>query len=593
MGGGEFHGPQTDCATFTCPVEPQGACCFADGTCGVVPVSICSYTGGCYQGNGTNCVALDCSAAAYGACCLPNESCIEVTATACAWNGGIFIGASTACTGTDCTLTNLGACWKPVVWTCTVTSPTLCTATGGTFEGVGTTCAATMAPEYRNDIQNPTTLWAPGVGKAMADDMTLGGTARLLTYYDLAVSGSGGGTYTVTAGLYSNCPGNGGTLIAGTNSSWAAIPADDGIYLLQADVSSAPVLLPNTVWMVVTFSSANAGWVLAEQAEVGSTQDKFGQNDPPWACDYWFGGGPGEYAGFWADIQCVLAPEPEGACCHSNNSCTYGTASACTAGSGLYMGDGTTCAGVTCNMSSLGACCDVDTWTCAVTNAAQCAGGGGSFDGVGTACVSACPEYGNDIDPITLSYNAGQPMADDITLAGTARDLVYLEIAVYGGGGGPFDLSLALYDGSPCAGGTQIPGSYVSGTGLPDNGQVLTLTVNYPSPVTLPNTAWMVVEFSTPYAGWIVAEEAETGSTTNYFALATYNPGTQQWQWTCNNQISDPPDNPWAGFWTKLQCVSGGRGVQPPPDAKPRITVTPADWSGPPPRLLKPVDGAP
>lgn len=593
MTGGQFQGPQTDCATFSCPVEPQGACCFADETCSILPASVCAYTGGGYQGDASDCAAVDCSLAARGACCLPNESCQELAPSACAWIGGVHFGAGTDCAEANCSLSEVGACWNPVGWTCSATSLTLCAAAGGTFEGVGTMCATTIAPEYRNDIAEPTTYWAPGIDTAMADDMTLGGTARLLTYYDLAVVGEGGGTFGVTASLYSGCPGAGGALIAGTESAWAEVPADGGVYLVQADLSAVPIVLPETVWMVVSFTSASAGWVLAEAAEVGSTQDLFGQDDPPWMCDYWFGGGPGEYAGFWANIQCIPAPEPEGACCHSNDTCTEGTISSCSATGGLYMGAGTTCASVACDMSSLGACCDVGAWTCTVTTAAACASAGGSFDGVGTACVAACPEYGNDIPEISLSYNAGKPMADDLTLAGTARHLIFLEIAVYGGGGGTFDIDMALYNGSPCSGGTQIPGSLVSGSGLPDNGQVLTLTVNYPTPVLLPDTVWMVVEFSTPYAGWIVAEQAESGSTANYFALATYDPGTQQWVWACDQQIQDPPLNPWAGFWAKLQCVAGGRGPTSPAGTDPVLTVHSPDWVGLPPRLVKLAESVP
>ena len=260
---------------------------------------------------------------------------------------------------------------------------------------------------------------------------------------------------------------------------------------------------------------------------------------------------------------------------------------------GLYMGDYTTCADVTCDMSSLGACCDVAGWTCSITDAAGCAAAGGSFDGLGTSCVSACPEYGNDIGEVTLVYNPGQPMADDLTLAGTARNLAYLEIAVYGGGGGPFDLGMVLYDGSPCDGGQEIPGSYVSGSGLPDNGQVLTLTVSFPVPVPLPDTVWMVLEFSTPNAGWVVAEQAESGTTVDYFGLATFDSGSQQWVWTCDHQVGEPPDNLWAGFWAKLQCVGGRRGIQPPAGTKPVLTVTPMGSTGAPPRLVRPVDGGP
>jgi hypothetical protein len=100
----------------------------------------------------------------------------------------------------------------------------------------------------------------------------------------------------------------------------------------------------------------------------------------------------------------------------------------------------------------------------------------------------------------------------------------------------------------------------------------------------------MVIEFSTPYAGWIVADQAEVGSTGDYFALGTYDPGTQEWQWTCDNQIEDPPNNPWAGFWAKLQCVSGAKAARPPADAKPVLTIGPARKTG---SLPRPVRAAP
>ena len=350
--------------------------------------------------------------------------------------------------------------------------------------------------------------------------------------------------------------------------------------------------IPDTVWMVATFSSNDAGWVVAETAEVGVTDDLFGEDDPPWVCDYWFGGPPNEHAGFYANIQCVEVPEGEGACCQSDETCTEGTVSACAAAGGLYMGDDTTCGTVDCTGLDIGACCDVLDWSCTVMTAADCATAGGSYDGDGTSCGAACPEYQNEIDPASLSYNPGQPMADDLVLAGTARDMAYFEIAVYGGGGGTFDVGTAFYDASPCAGGVQIPGTYVSGTGLPDNGQVLNLTVTFPTPVTLPDDVWLVVEFTTAYAGWIVAEEAEAGYTADHFGLATYNAETEEWEWACDYQIDDPPNDPHAGFWANVQCVEAGAGLRSPTSGEPFMTVTPIDLPRRSVRLISPPNAA-
>jgi hypothetical protein len=577
---GVFEGPLTACATFQCPVETVGACCHTDDTCTEETAVRCAGYGGSYQGDNTTCATAHCTV--RGACCLPTEVCAVITSVACAWQNGTYFGQSTVCTGVDCSLSEVGACYNTTDWTCRITGHGICTALGGTFEGAGTTCTNTMAPEYRNTIANPTTYYSPGANKALGDDMTLAGTARGLTYYDLAVAGTANHAYNVTAALYTNCPGLGGTLIAGTQRTWNGVPGDDSIYLLSADFST-PVRVPDSVWMVVTFSTADSGWVVAEQAETGSTQNIFGQNDPPWACDYWFGPPPADYAGFWADIQCVAIPEAQGACCHTDHTCTQGTIPACTAFAGLFMGEGTTCATVNCASITVGACCDIATWTCTMKSAADCTAAGGSFDGVGTSCTGACPEYRNEINPVTLSYNPGKPMADDLTLAGTARDLIYFEVAVYGGGGGPFDLDVALYNGSPCSGGTILPGTLVSGAGLPD-GQVLNLTVTLPAPVTLPNTVWMVMEFSTAYAGWIVAETAEAGSTANVFGLAAYD--GQQWTWTCNNTV----DGAYAGFWVSLQCIDAGKSARGGTVGAPMLQVTPIATPLESVRLVHPAD---
>ena len=44
---------------------------------------------------------------------------------------------------------------------------------------------------------------------------------------------------------------------------YIAIPDDGGVHLLSADLSTAPATLSTEVWMVVTFSTDLAGWVLA------------------------------------------------------------------------------------------------------------------------------------------------------------------------------------------------------------------------------------------------------------------------------------------------------------------------------------------
>ena len=298
---GTWLGGGTTCATSAC----TGACCFSNGFCLDLTQANCEGAPGTdFRGFGTTCATTDCTPPA-GACCLADESCIDVTEADCATAGGTWQGDDTTCATTDCSLPAFGACCQPADWTCTATGETECLAAGGSFEGDGTTCAATLCPEYRNEIDPATTYYNPGAGSAMGDDITLAGTARNMVYYDLAVYGGGGGAFNVTVSLYTDCPGDGGTLIPDTTATWTAVPDDGYVYTLSADMSGSPITLPNSVWMVATFSTAAAGWVQAGPAELGFTDDIFGQNDPPWGCTFAFSGSPAPYSGFWANIQCI------------------------------------------------------------------------------------------------------------------------------------------------------------------------------------------------------------------------------------------------------------------------------------------------
>jgi hypothetical protein len=164
-----------------------------------------------------------------------------------------------------------------------------------------------MCPEYRNEIDTVASFYSPGAGSAMADDASLAGTARHLVHYDVSVYGGflGGGPFDVTGELYTDCPGDGGTPIPGTAATWTDVPDDGYLYIVSADLSASPVPLPDTVWAVLSFSTGQAGWVLAGPAENGSSGDVFGQDDPPWGCTFSFDGNPPSYAGFWVNLQCT------------------------------------------------------------------------------------------------------------------------------------------------------------------------------------------------------------------------------------------------------------------------------------------------
>src|SRR5262249_49803961 len=145
-----------------------------------------------------------------------------------------------------------------------------------------------------------------------------------------------------------------------------------------------------------------------------------------------------------------------GACCNSfDGACIQISGANCIAAGRSYGGDGSVCGAGSCVPT--GGCCDLNDGTCTVTTEAFCTSNGRIYQGDGTACGQPpCPfgRYKNTVSPIQ-SFVVGGPgmvLADDMTLAGTgARDLVYLDLVVYGNGGGAFDTTVTLWTDCPDA----------------------------------------------------------------------------------------------------------------------------------------------
>ena len=235
-----------------------------------------------------------------GACCDESGICTEGTAAECAGPNQTYQGDGVACADTDCPITSPGACCDPDGLSCTETSRGLCEAAGSFFKGEGTTCDGAMCPAEYSNTSSSLTLYAPGAGVDLGDDMTLAGTARALVYYDLTVFGQAASPFDVDVQLYTACPGAGGTPIAGTAASFTNVSNNTPVVLSQTLNS---ITIPNTVYMVVEFSANNVAWVVGGQAETGSTVDNFGLNQPPWNCGFSFTGST--YAGFRANIICA------------------------------------------------------------------------------------------------------------------------------------------------------------------------------------------------------------------------------------------------------------------------------------------------
>ncbi|HVP10179.1 MAG TPA: S8 family serine peptidase [Phycisphaerae bacterium] len=259
-----------------------------------------------------------------GACCHPHGECSITTVKDCADEfGAVYQGHGTTCDGAQCDPGDWGACCHPDTQTCTESTRENCIwgdpglGDEGLYLGDGTRCATATCPalRYRNVIDPPTTIVPCGEGLQLADDITLeGGEPTGLAYYDVGVSGGTAGFFDVTVGLYTDCPGFGGTLIEGTERTFADNPNYGAPVFLTATFDP-PVYIPNHFWMVATFSDPTCGCFVAERAEVGYTFDVFARNDgtvddPLWVCNYWWGdrlhvespadvGGEGESGKAW------------------------------------------------------------------------------------------------------------------------------------------------------------------------------------------------------------------------------------------------------------------------------------------------------
>lgn len=423
---------------------------------------------------------------------------------------------------------------------------------GAVYHGHGSTCAQTncVITRYNNAIDPLVSYKAAGPGLQLADDITLSGSGPgMLTSYWLLVYGGGGGSFDVTAQLYTGCPGAGGTPIAGTQHTFYGNPDGEPVQLI-ADFDP-PVLIPQNVWMVLTFSNPQAGWFIAEQAEIGYTEDRFGRNDPPWQCWYWHGPS-GPYCGMWAMIECGKVT---GACCLPDQSCIEGTAAECSAVNGVYQGHGTTCAQVNCSPTT-GACCRPN-GTCTQVTQAQCTTLGGTFyPQTNCGAVDCTPErYSNTIGP-PYGYAAPDPgyqLADDMTLAGAGSgNLIHYDVMVCRPSGGSYNVTASLHTGCPPSTGNQIAGTTYSWNNLA-SGMYHTLNADFP-PILISGTVWLRLQFSVVDAGWIVAQQAEIGYTENRFAAAVPS-------WGCTYWFGG---SPWAGFWANLTFGGGPAAPQAP-----------------------------
>ena len=395
---------------------------------------------------------------------------------------------------------------------------------------VGVPPAASAPPPgtqvYSNDRDSIAFFLSPGEGIAIADDLTLTaatgddrGTTEAgcdVIYYDLLVVGGGGGdgvppaTFDVHAELWDADPCAAGVLIPGSAFDWSGVPDDDAVHVLSALLPNT-VAVPPTVWLSVSFSTSDAGWLIAERADVGETGDFFALIDPAnETCgQFRFGPFPFPYAGFWASVRCDLTSDLPGACC-VGESCMEVAEREC---AGAWQGLST---------------------SCPTTAPALGEGGLGASASDPNPCAPTFRVYENDFVtgaffPLELGTRAG----DDLMLdqGNTPCDFARYEVAVTGEAGTPhFDATIELWtndvgpdgvissDDLPLA---PIPGTNSTFTQIPANQLTHWLTLGpFPAGIILFDKVWLIVSTTTGTSGPILSGLGDIGASSDAFAIS-------------------------------------------------------------------------
>ncbi len=430
---------------------------------------------------------------------------------------------------------------------------------------------------YNNQSQSTTSIYLPNSAfqgdcavspaQFIADDLQLASGPTTLSGFALLVAGvaeCGAATFDVHVELWNGnpCDGECATLIAGTETNFAAVP-NDGVAHLIAKTFDIPVDVPGSVWMRAEFSTTDSGWMLAfdtdgpgnpiispDAADLGGTQDFWAENDATEGCDL-FDFASGNHAGFWATLWRTPTTAPTGACCNAT-TCTVMTEAACATATGVWQGNFTDCELSLCQP---GACCTGDDFqTCTDGSEATCPDGVFHPD-MACAEVPCGPhfiDYENNFFTqqffVSRSDNwvPGDPTtdiiaADDIAFGtGNTCDVGGYEMIVFGQcnaiDGIEFDARLALWtnddrgtpdnplDDQPLA---EIAGSSKTFTGIPADRIGHTLVVVPTLPTVVENRLWVTIETTPDIGGPGLAGFANVGDSQDQFAEFDHpnNPG--------------------------------------------------------------------
>jgi|GEM_PF-3524687 len=127
-----------------------------------------------------------------------------------------------------------------------------------------------------------------------ADDWTTTLTGSgVIDSYSVTVNGGvpgGTGEFRVITRLCSACPGvDPLSAIPGTAAQSGLLDDDDGEDQRVDVVLAQPVFVPQTVWLQVQFTTAEAGVVIGGEPTIGSSEDAYWDAALPASCTTWFG----------------------------------------------------------------------------------------------------------------------------------------------------------------------------------------------------------------------------------------------------------------------------------------------------------------
>lgn len=329
---------------------PTGACCVS-GVCGVLTEANCLGVLGTYFGNGTDCDGFDCplivTLTPAKDTTLYIESSIESNGS-----GQHFFAGHTGGNRTRRALLQFDTSSIPPDSTVTGVLVTLfMSRTNSGNESVSLHLVHSDWGEGASD--------APGEegGGATAQ---LNDATWLYRFYNPSNPSSSPQWNTPGGDFESHASATTNVNQAGQFYTWST-------FQLVADVQS---------W--VDGSNPNYGWILLGNEEFSSTAKRFDSREI-------------STPAFRPQLQIFyMAPDPTGACCAGDGTCTSETESDCMTAGGSYEGDGTTCTPNPCVIPT-GACC-LNNGSCTNETEVSCGGIGGTYQGDGVACVAnLCP----------------------------------------------------------------------------------------------------------------------------------------------------------------------------------------------------------